>query len=71
MIVYDVVTGEILRFIPSDISITPKLTASVQEKLKRVVSEGHTSSECWHVKKDGKRFREHRRLVISRICWVN
>lgn len=38
MIAYDVVTGEILRFIPSDISITPELTASVHEKLKNEIS---------------------------------
>jgi len=32
------------------------LRAKIDERLKRAAGEGHTGSECWHVKEDGSRF---------------
>jgi hypothetical protein len=38
-IVYSKITGEILRFIPSDVPVTSKLTASIAESIKSEMAD--------------------------------
>ncbi len=38
VIAYDVESGEILKFIPSDVPITPEISASIQEQLKHEIT---------------------------------